>query len=87
MKQIDVCLDRHFLGQQPLKAKWQARWHKDYPHILVLFHYQHIILVVDMDEREILHRWAEVQADKRGLNAAINYLNRKWENEDEGGKD
>lgn len=78
MKQIDECLERFFTGKPPLKRKWQARWYKDYPHIMILFHYQHIILVYDTHKKEILYEWWEVPADKRGLEAAKKWLDNKF---------
>jgi len=77
MKQMNDCLDRFFAGQKPLKAKWQARWHKDYSHIMILFHYQHVVLVYDTHNQEILKEWWEVPTDKRGLDAAKEYLAKK----------
>jgi hypothetical protein len=74
MKQIDVCLDRHFTGQLPLKAKWQARWHKDHSHMLILFHYQHVVLIYDTIAKKVEYEWWEVPTDKRGLDAAKEYL-------------
>lgn len=77
MKQMNDCLDRFFEGRTPLKAKWQARWHKDYSHIMILFHYQHVVLVYDTAEQKVLHEWWEVPTDKRGLDAAKEYLAKK----------
>lgn len=74
MKQIEICLDRHFSNQKPLKAKWQARWHKENNNLLLLFHYQHLVLAYDVSKKTIEHEWWEVQADKRGLDAAKYYL-------------
>lgn len=74
MKQINDCLDRFFANKKPLKAKWQARWHNEYEHIMILFHYQHVVLVYDTKEHHILKEWWEVPTDKRGLDAAKEYL-------------
>lgn len=78
MKQIDTCLDRHFSGQKPLKAKWQARWHHENPDVLILFHYQHVVLLANMKTKDIIYEWWEVPTDKRGLDAAKDYLKKKW---------
>lgn len=77
MKQIDECLDRFFSGMSPLKRKWQARWHKEHNHIMILFHYQHVVLVYDTKEKKSLKEWWEVPTDKRGLDAAKEYLKNK----------
>lgn len=78
MKQMNDCLDRFFSDQKPLKAKWQARWHKDYPHVMILFHYQHVVLVFDTEKKTFEHEWWEVPTDKRGLDAAKEYLKNKF---------
>lgn len=74
MKQINICLNRFFNGEKPLKAKWQARRHSEYPDLLLLFHYHHLVLVYDLNKKESLKEWWELPADKRGLDAAKEYL-------------
>lgn len=80
MKQVNDCLDRFFSNQAPMKHKIQARWDKEFPHVLLLFHYQHLLLAYDTEECKILHQWWEVPTDKRNLDAAILYLRNKYEN-------
>lgn len=77
MKQIDICLDRAFENKSPLKTKWKAIIEKDNVsniNKLTLFHYQHIILIYDLENKKILSQWYECPTDKRGLNAALKYL-------------
>jgi hypothetical protein len=57
MKQMDVCLNRFFNGEKPLKAKWQARWHPEQPGIMILFHYHHLVLVYEVNEQKIIKEW------------------------------
>jgi hypothetical protein len=78
---MDECLNRFFNGVKPLKAKWQARWHPDYSHVMVLFHYHHRVLVYDTENRKILEEWWELPTDKRGLDAAKEYLKNKHQEE------
>ena len=78
MKQIQECLDRHFEGKFPLQKKWQAREREDR---LYLYHYHHLILVVNLKSKHLEYAWFEKQADKRGLNSAIKYLANKFEEE------
>ena len=75
MKQIDECLNRFFDNKSQLNRKWQVLGDDN---ILVLFHYQHTILIYDIVLNEILFKWYECPTDKRGLDAALEYLdNRK----------
>lgn len=79
MKQIDECLDRHFDGKPPLMKKWKVlqKNHLD-RNLLFVFHYHHMVIVYDMDRKEILDEWAELPADKRGLKAIKEYLNKRF---------
>jgi hypothetical protein len=74
MKQIDVCLNRFFNGEKPLKVKWQARRHNEFNNILILYHYHHLVLIYDLEKNVIVREWWELPADKRGLEAAKDYL-------------
>lgn len=77
MKQIQECLDRFFdTNKGPLKRKWQALLNG--PHHLHLYHYHHLILVYDLENHEIQYEWWEKPADKRGLDAAKEYLERRF---------
>lgn len=76
MKQIDECFDRLFAGKKPLAKKWQARsdgWR------IVLFHYHHRILIYDIKRKQAVFEWWEKPADKRGLDAAKEYLKKHFE--------
>lgn len=79
MKQIDECLDRHFDGKPPLNKKWKAiqQLHLG-KNLLCVFHYHHLVVVYDPDTKEILHEWAELPTDKRGLDAIKEYLNKRF---------
>lgn len=76
MKQIEICLQRFFTGQPPLKKKWFATQHpnQNEPHNVYLFHYHHLVLVYDFQEDRILYEWWEREADKRGLDSAKEWL-------------
>jgi len=76
MKQIDECFDRHFAGKKPLAKKWQVR---RIEHCLFLFHYHHKVLVYDTREKRVAFQWWEKPADKRGLDAAKEYLKKHFE--------
>jgi hypothetical protein len=76
MKQIDTCLDRVFEGKKPLKQKWQVIIQKK-DNNLYLYHYQHLILVYDLDNERIEYEWYECPTDKRGLDAAKEYLEKR----------
>jgi hypothetical protein len=81
MKQIQTCLDRVFAGEPPLKQKWRAHLGRatvcDNHRWLLLHHYHHLVLVVDLDTKEIIRQWWEKPADKRGLDAALAYLKKE----------
>lgn len=83
MKQIQECLNRYFNGQSPLKRKWQidentaAFQGEVNREVLCLYHYQHLVLVVDKSTYETYYTWWEVQADKRGLDSALEYFREK----------
>ena len=74
MKQIQECLDRAFTNKKPLKKKWRAIISDNK---LILVHYQHLILVYDLIDNVIIYSWWEKSADKRGLDAALEYLEKK----------
>lgn len=76
MKQILECLDRVFLSQKPLKKKWKAYldFNENGEQILVLYHYQHLVLVSNITTKKVMFAWYEKDADKRGLLSAIKYL-------------
>jgi hypothetical protein len=74
MKQIDTCLDRFFNNLPPLKHKWQAI-RKD--NELHLYHYHHLILIASLPDLTIKYKWYECRTDKRGLDAALQYLENK----------
>ncbi|MGF0347734.1 hypothetical protein ACQR3P_29260 [Rhodococcus sp. IEGM1300] len=77
MKQITECLDRAFQKKPPLNKKWRAQiMHlKDYPHpVLIVMHYHHLSLLYCIERRKPLHTWWEKPTDKRGLDAALDYL-------------
>lgn len=78
MKQINECLDRFFENQNPLKKKWQARWHPDQKNVMMLFHYHHLVLAFDVENKKVLYQWWELMADKRGLESAKRYLEEKY---------
>jgi hypothetical protein len=73
MKQITECLDRAFNNEKPLKRKWRAVVSQE-NNYLFLVHYQHLVLVYDLDNENILHEWWELPADKRGLDSAKQYI-------------
>ena len=76
MKQIMECLDRVFLTQKPLKKKWKAYldFNENGEQMIILYHYQHLILVSNITTKKIMFAWYEKDADKRGLLSAIKYL-------------
>lgn len=78
MKQINDCLDRFFENKPPLKKKWLPITHDNYPNCLILFHYHHLVLVYDLNEKKPLYQWWELPTDKRGLDAALDYLKNKF---------
>lgn len=77
MKQIRECIDRALRGDRPLRKKWrgQVLRVKDYPFpVLVLMHYQHLVLLYCVERSKVLYSWHELPTDKRGHDAAIDYL-------------
>lgn len=82
MKQMDECLDRVFSFQHPAPSKkWKAfrgAWLGEKPNLILLYHYHHLVMVYDSTANEILHEWWEKPTDKRGLDAAKEYLNKKF---------
>lgn len=80
MKQIQECLDRAFDDKPPLRKKWRAQILRltDYPFpVLVLMHYDHLCLLYCTERSKPLHTWWEKPTDKRGLDAALAYLERR----------
>lgn len=81
MKQIDECLSRAFEGKPPLKKKWQllkaVSKTRDY-HQWHLYHYHHLVLVYCPSSHTFLHEWWEKQADKRGLDSAKAWIEKKY---------
>ena len=78
MKQIDEALNRFFDGRKQLKQKWVAiKQQKDLNEFLVLYHYQHIILIINLKDLSIKYKWYECPTDKRGLDAALKYIENK----------
>lgn len=75
MKQINECFDRFFSGKQQKKsAKWQLHQPNNGDYI-VLFHYNHMALMIDPDSLDIVYQWSgECPTDRRGINAALLYL-------------
>jgi len=74
MKQIDDCFNRFFAGKNQRKAKWQVHQPNEGDYI-VLFHYNHMALMIDPDNLEIAYEWpGECPTDVRGIKAAIKYL-------------
>ncbi len=75
MKQIDNCFERFFSDKQQLKsAKWKLQQPNEGDY-LVLFHYDHMALMIDPDTLEIAYEWpGECSTDVRGIKAAIAYL-------------
>ena len=71
MKQIDEVLGRALRGERPLAHKYRAFIKEDK---LGLFHYQHLLLVYDLKEKKADYTWHETPTDKRGLDAALKYL-------------
>lgn len=76
MKQINECLDRHFDGKKPLAKKWQVRGDE---YRIALFHYHHRVLIYDLKRKQVLFEWWQKPADKRGLDAAKEYLKKRFE--------
>lgn len=75
MKQIDECLTRALTGKRPLRKKWGAIIHSTETHnYLFLYHYHHEVLVYNLTDGGIVREWWEKPADKRGLNAAKQWL-------------
>lgn len=82
MKQIDECLRKAFSGKLPTPSrKWKGfiQRNEQGGFSLHLFHYQHLILIYDLDINRVTYEWWEKRTDKRGLDSA-----KKWieENQD-----
>ena len=82
MKQIDECLDRAFAGKKALSKKLRAAIIDcNSERMLFLCHYQHLVLIYNLNKKELERQWYELPADKRGLDAALKYIkNREEEN-------
>lgn len=77
MKQIRECIDRAYKKLPPLRRKWRAQILnlKEYPFpVLILMHYQHVVLLYCVDRKKVIYSWHELPTDKRGHDAAISYL-------------
>lgn len=76
MKQMDECLNRAFEGKLPLESKkWKAVIrHEVIGHVLYLFHYHHQVLVYVIERNQVAESWWEKPTDKRGLDAALKFL-------------
>ncbi|MED3625652.1 hypothetical protein P4478_00205 [Bacillus subtilis] len=80
MKQIDESLTRLVQKKKPLKKKWRSCLNGGRPTpTLLLFHYNHLILEFDLKDKTILYQWWEKAADKRGLDSAIEWLEKNNE--------
>ncbi|KAF2421578.1 hypothetical protein [Bacillus subtilis] len=80
MKQIDECLTRFVQKKMPLRKKWRAHLNcARFNPTLLLFHYDHLILEFDLTEEKILNQWWERAADKRGLDSAVEWLDKNNE--------
>jgi hypothetical protein len=79
MKQVDACMDRAFQEKNQNNTKWRAFIHEERNGLkyLLLIHYQHAILIYDLTAQQIHYSFWECPTDKRGLNAAIEYLRTK----------
>lgn len=44
---------------------------------MVLYHYHHVVMIVDLLDLSIEYTWYECPTDKRGLDAAMNYIQEK----------
>lgn len=74
MKQINECFDRFFSGKMQRKTKWQVH-QPNMGDFIVLFHYNHIALMIDPDTLEVMYQWeGECPTDRRGIVAAVRYL-------------
>lgn len=76
MKQVQTCMDRVFEGKKPHKAnKWKAYILDD---ILYVYNYQHLSLKFDIQNKEVVYKWYEKRADKRGLVSVLLYLEQRY---------
>ncbi|WP_067923755.1 hypothetical protein [Alicyclobacillus shizuokensis] len=80
LQQLHEAIDRFFKGFEPRKRKWKALpgRYLSQP-VLSLYHYQHLVLVWDLEDWMPLYTWWQTQTDKRGLDAAISYLQQEEE--------
>lgn len=68
---MDECLERAFAGKKPLAKKWKSIIEDG---VLYLYHYHHLVLVYDLEREITYHQWYEKPTDKRGLDAAKEWL-------------
>lgn len=69
---MDECLERFFQGKDPLNKKWRA--YGSHNRYMWLMHYHHVVLGYDFQEKKVIHQWYERPTDKRGLDAALEFL-------------
>jgi len=74
MKLVNECLNRLFDGKKPLKIKWQAFIEDNKLHF---YHYQHNLLIFNLEQNKVEFTFYETRTDLRGLMAAIEYLKNK----------
>jgi hypothetical protein len=82
LKSVTKILDRTFENKKPLKSKWSADIEENK---LIFYHYQHILLIYDLTEKQELYSFHETRTDKRGLISALKYLDKMLENTDGNG--
>jgi len=70
-------LDRYFAGKRTLSRKWRAYRHPDLENVIVVCHYHHLVLMYDLFSDRPLYTWWERPADKRGLDACLEYLKKR----------
>lgn len=92
MKQIQQCLDKAIDNKMPAASKkWKAFrgnmiWAdsedvEDKEEHIILYHYHHLVLVYNLKTNEPIFEWYEKPTDKRGLDAAKEYLNKRFNND------
>lgn len=75
MQQIENCIDRALRGEKPLAHKYKAIVNE--VGLLYLYHYHHLLLIYNTLLHEAIYQWHETPTDKRGLEAALKYLETK----------
>ena len=88
MKQIDKCLVDAFAGKKPApSSKWKAIiLRKNHDYKLFVFHYQHTVLVFNINEWSSFYEWWEKPADRRGLESCLEWLRENERNKEITGK-